>query len=232
MYFCAAPIEWMQDGWREFAYNQTSAMKVVLYGATGIAGSRILKELTARGHEVTAVARHIDKLPPHVKRKLDNLSNTDTIASIISGADAVISAYAPCANDTDQLIGVTERLIAAVKKAGVPRLIVVGGAGSLEVAPGVTLLASGHLPPAWVPIASSHEKALKRLQASDVNWTYLSPAAFFGPGERTGRFRLGTNELITNDKGESRISMEDYAIALVDELENPKHERSRFSVGY
>jgi len=130
------------------------------------------------------------------------------------------------------LLGVTEREIAAVKKVGQIRLVVVGGAGLLEVAPGVTLLASGHLPAARVPIATSHEKALKLLQKSDIDWTYFSPAAFFEPGERTGKFRLGTTELIADSKGESRISMEDYAIALVDELEQPVHRRAQFSIGY
>jgi putative NADH-flavin reductase len=207
-------------------------MKVVLYGATGNAGSRILKELTQRGHKVIAVARNVSNVPTGVDARLDDLSSVDKIASIIGGAEAVVSAYAPPPDEPNQLLGVTERQIAAIKIAGKARLIVVGGAGSLEVAPGVSLLASGHLPEAWVPIATSHEKALKLLQSSDINWTYFSPAAFFEPGERTGRFRLGTNELISNEKGESRISMEDYAIALVDELESPSHERARLSIGY
>ena len=207
-------------------------MNVVLYGATGRAGSRILTELQSRGHSVTAVARNIAKLPATVKAKQDDLSNVDTIATIIAGTDAVISAYAPPQDNTDALISVTERQIAAVKKAGTMRLIVVGGAGSLEVAPGVSLLASGHLPVEWIPIATSAAKSLKLLQASDINWTYLSPAAFFEPGTRTGKFRLGVNNLVSDAKGESRISMEDYAIALVDELEKPAHERARFSIGY
>ncbi len=207
-------------------------MNVVVYGATGNAGSRILKELTARGHRVTGVARNTAKLPAGVNSKQDDLSDVDRIAAIITGADAVVSAYAPPPDDTDQVIGVTERQIAAVKKAGKMRLIVVGGAGSLEVAPGVSLLASGHLPAQWVPIAASHEKALKLLEASGINWTYFSPAGLFAPGERTGKFRLGTRNLVTDEKGESRISMEDYAIALVDELEKPAHERAQFSIGY
>jgi putative NADH-flavin reductase len=207
-------------------------MNVVLFGATGNAGSRILQELISRGHQVTAVARNISKLPPNVKAKQDDLSNVDTIASIIHGADAVISAYAPPQDNTDALLGVTEREIAAAKKAGNVRLIVVGGAASLEVAPGVTLLASGHLPAQWVSIATSHEKALRMFQASDINWTYFSPAAFFEPGQRTGKFRLGTNTLIADSKGDSRISLEDYAIALVDELEKPTHQRARFTIGY
>jgi hypothetical protein len=196
-------------------------MKIVLFGSTGKAGSRILKELTARGHQVTTFTR-----------QQDDLSNVDTIAAHIAGADAVVSAYAPPPDNTDALVDVTKGLIAAVKKSGNARLIVVGGAGSLEVAPGVSLLASGHLPKEWVPIAASHEKALEALRASDINWTYFSPASFFEPGARTGKFRLGTNNLVTDEKGDSRISMEDYAIALVDELEQPAHQRAQFSIGY
>lgn len=209
-------------------------MNVVVYGATGNAGSRIVKELVARGHKVTGVARNVDSLKaqPGVMTRTDDLSNVDAIVAVIKGADAVVSSYQPPADNTDALIDITKREIAAVKKAGVPRLLLVGGAGLLEVAPGVTLIKSGHLPVQWLPIATSHEKALEVLRASDINWTYLSPAAFFEPGERTGKFRLGTKELISNAKGESRISMEDYATALVDEIEKPRHERASFSVGW
>jgi putative NADH-flavin reductase len=207
-------------------------MKVVLFGASGNAGRRILEELISRGHGVTAVVRNPEKLPAGVQSQRDDLSNVDRIAETIAGADAVVSAYAPPQNDTDQLIGVTARQINAVRKAGNPRLIVVGGAGSLEVAPGVTLLASGHLPEAWIPIATSHAKALELLRASDINWTYFSPAAFFEPGVRTGKFRLGDSSLITDEKGQSRVSLEDYAIAIVDELEKPAHLRAQFTIGY
>jgi putative NADH-flavin reductase len=129
-------------------------------------------------------------------------------------------------------VDVTKRLIEAVKKADVGRLLVVGGAGTLEVAPGVSLIDSGHLPEAWRSIAISHAKTLDALKASDIDWTYLSPAAYFEPGERTGKFRLGKDELIADGNHESRISMEDYAIAMVDELEKPSHRKERFSVGY
>jgi len=207
-------------------------MKVVLYGATGSSGQRILQELTSRGHQVTGVARNTSKLPSTVTAVKDDLSNAETIASIIAGADVVVSAYAPPQDNTDALLGVTEREIAAVKKAGSARLIVVGGAGLLELAPGTTLIASGYLPEAYHPIAKSHEKALGLLKASDINWTYFSPAGYFEPGERTGKFRLGTTNLIANEKGESRISFEDYAVALVDEIEKPAHERGQLSIGY
>jgi putative NADH-flavin reductase len=205
-------------------------MNVILYGASGKAGSRILNELISRGHQVTAVVRNPEKLK-FANSVRDDMSDVDRIAGIIGGKDAVVSAYGPPPTDTDQLIGVTQRLIEAVRKAGGPRLMVVGGAASLEVAPGVTLLASGHLPQAWVPIATSHAKVLELLKKSEINWTYFSPAAFFEPGERTGKFRLGKDSLITNEKGESRVSLEDYAIALVDELEKPTHERGRFTIG-
>jgi putative NADH-flavin reductase len=207
-------------------------MKVVLYGATGNSGQQILQELTSRGHQVTAVTRDPSKLPSTVKAVKDDLSSVDAIASVIAGADVVVSAYAPPQDNVDALVGVTEREIAAVKKAGKARLIVVGGAGLLEVAPGVTLIASGYLPEAYLPIAKAHEKAFNVLKASDINWTYFSPAAYFVPGERTGKFRLGTTNLVANAQGESRISFADYAIALVDEIEKPAHERGQLSIGY
>jgi hypothetical protein len=208
-------------------------MNVVLYGATGKSGSRILTELLARKHNVTAVARNPVGLPANVKSVKDDLSDVNKIASLITGSDAVISAYAPPQDDTDQLLGVTERQIEAVRKAGKNiRLIVVGGAGSLEVAPGVTVLKSGHLPAEWIPIATSHQKALELLKKSDINWTYFSPAAFFAPGTRTGKFRLDTDKLVADAQGNSRVSMEDYAIAMVDELETPAHQHARFTIGY
>jgi uncharacterized protein len=209
-------------------------MNVVVYGATGNSGKEIVKELLSRGHTVTGVARNVSSLKAAkgLTVKTDDLSKVDAIAAVIKGADAVVSAYAPPPDNVDALIGVTEREIEAVKKAGAKRLLVVGGAGLLEVAPGVTLIKSGYLPAEYLPIATSHEKALEVLRASDINWTYLSPGAYFVPGERTGKFRLGTKELVSDAKGESKISFADYAIALVDEIEKPAHERGSFSVGY
>jgi uncharacterized protein len=209
-------------------------MNVVVYGATGNSGSEIVKELVARGHKVTGVARKVDSLKdkPGVTAKVDDLSNVDAIAAIIKGADVVVTAYQPPADNTDALIDVTKRQIEAVKKAGGTRLVVVGGAGLLEVAPGVTLIKSGYLPAEYLPIATSHEKALGVLRGSDIDWTYLSPGAYFVPGERTGKFRLGTKELVSDAKGESKISFADYAIAIVDELEKPAHRKASFSVGY
>lgn len=210
-------------------------MKVALYGATGQSGSRILKELLSRDHKVIAIARNPASLTdrgPDVLVRKDDLSDPKSIAAAIHGADAVVSAYGPPKDDVDALVGVTERLIEAVSQRPGTRLVVVGGAGGLNVAPGVTLLESGYLPEAFHPIVKAHIKTYDVLRASKIDWTYFAPAAYFEPGQRTGKFRLGTDELIANAQQESRISMEDYAIALVDELEQPKHRRQRFSIGY
>jgi uncharacterized protein len=217
-------------------------MKIVLYGATGRAGSRILTELLGRGHEVVAIVRDLEKLAPNdgLTVQQGDLSSVEGIAEAIGGAQAVVSAYGPPQDKTDQILGVTKREIAAVQQVSqqanspenAPRLIVVGGAGSLEVAPGVTLESAKDFPAAWKPIAQAHEKALELLQASSIDWTYLSPSAFFEPGKRTGKFRLGQDQLLTAPDGKSWISMEDYAIAVADELEQPQHRRQRFTVGY
>ena len=210
-------------------------MKVALYGATGNSGSRILKELVSRGHQVIAIVRNPAKLPqpaPGVLIKQDDLSDPKKIAAAVDGAEAVISAYAPPQDDVDAIVGVTQRQVEALNHGSKVRLIVVGGAGGLNVAPGVTLIDSGYLPEPVLPIAKAHSKALNVLRASTIDWTYLAPAAYFEPGTLTGKFRLGTDELIANERQESRISMEDYAIALVDELEKPQHRRQRFSIGY
>ena len=209
-------------------------MNVVLYGATGKAGSRILNELLSRGHQVKAVVRGGAKLPqsPGVTVETGDLSDVAAITRAIKGADAVISAYAPPMDAVEEVVAVTKNLTDAVKAVGEPRLLIVGGAGSLEVEPGVQLIDTPFLPEEWKPIALAHRGALQVLKSSDTNWTYLSPAALFEPGERTGKFRLGKDDLIADEKGNSRISMEDYAIALVDELEKPQHFCQRFSVGY
>ena len=209
-------------------------MNVTLFGATGNTGTRILKELLSRGHQVTAVVRDPAKLPPQpgLTCRQGDLSDIAQVADAVRGTEAVVSAYGPGLNAPGDLVGATERLVAGLKQAGVQRLLMVGGAGSLEVAPGVQLLDSGYLPEEWKPIAFAHRDALEILKASDLDWTSLCPAGYFEPGQRTGVFRLGKDNLVANEKGESRISMEDYAIAMVDELEKHAHSRQRFSVGY
>ena len=210
-------------------------MKIALYGATGNSGSRILKELVSRGHEVIVIARDpstVSVPEGNVTVRQDDLSDPQKIAAAVDGADVVVSAYAPPHDDTDAIVGVTQRQVTALHQSPSTRLVVVGGAGGLNVAPGVTLVESGYLPEAYLPIARSHVKALDILKGSDTDWTYLAPAAYFEPGQRTGKFRLGKDDLVANAQQESRISMEDYAIALVDELEQPRHRRQRFTIGY
>jgi putative NADH-flavin reductase len=193
-----------------------------------------VNELLSRGHKVIVIVRKAGSLEPRegVSVAVDDLSDAERTAETIKGADALVCAYAPPGDDVEELVRVTKRLVDATAKSGVGRFVMVGGAGTLEVAPGVSLIDSGKLPAEWMPIAVAHAQALEVLRASAINWTSLSPAAYFDPGERTGHFRVGTDNLIADAKGESKISMEDYAIALVNELEKPEHERARFSVGY
>jgi len=208
-------------------------MNVVLYGATGMIGSRILNELVSRGHRVIAVVRDPGRVPANsnVAPLAGDVLDPDDVAAKTKGADAVVSAYSP-GTEVGNLLTATRSLIAGLHKADARRFLMVGGAGSLLVGPGVDLIDSGHLPEEFKAIAIAHRDALKLLSESDLTWTYLSPAAFIQAGERTGTFRLGGDALLTDEQGNSRISAEDYAIALVDELENPKHIRQRFTVAY
>jgi hypothetical protein len=203
-------------------------MKVALLGATGNAGSRIATELLRRKHEVTGIARHPEKLAPQAGLTIKKGDVTDEagLASLLSGHQAAIHSVRFLGTDV-------QKVIAAVKKAKVERLLVVGGAGSLEVAPGVALIDTPGFPAVAKGEAGAGREFLNTLRAEpELNWTFLSPSAFFAPGERTGKFRLGKDELLTGADGQSRISMEDFAIALVDELEKPQHPRARFTAGY
>lgn len=202
-------------------------MKIALIGATGRAGSSILRELSARGHDVTAIVRHPDKVPAlnKVVAKKGNVSDKVALAGLLKEHDVVISAVRFTDSDPQLLID-------AVREAGVPRYLVVGGAASLEVAPGVTLLSTPDFPAAYKAEATKGAEFLDLLRkVSDIDWTFLSPSALFVEGPRTSKFRLGKDQLLTTDKGSS-ISFDDYAIAMVDELDKPAHSRARFTVGY
>src|SRR5262249_27185744 len=156
---------------------------------TGKSGSRILKELVSRGHQVIAITRGAAKSPTsdgNVAVRHDDLSDPRKIAAAVEGADAVVSAYAPPHDNPHALLGVTQRQVQALRAGSKARLVVVGGAGGLNVAPGISLIDSGYLPEAFHPIAKAHVKAFDVLKASDADWTYLAPAAFFEPGQRTG----------------------------------------------
>ncbi|HEY1895488.1 MAG TPA: NAD(P)-dependent oxidoreductase [Terracidiphilus sp.] len=209
-------------------------MKVVLFGASGMIGSRILDELVRRGHAVTAVSRHPEKVQAldGVKPVHGDVTDPASVAALARGADVAVSAYAPPRTDPGKILEATRALVSGLKQAGVQRLIAVGGAGSLEVAPGVQLVDTPEFPSAWMAIALAHRDVLPILKQSDLDWTYFSPAALIEPGVRTGKFRLGGTRLVANDRGESRISVEDYAVALVDELENPQNIRKQFTAAY
>lgn len=203
-------------------------MKVALIGASGHVGSRILAELARRGHEVTAIVRNPEKVEAGagITAVKGDVYDEAALARLLSGHDAVISAVHFTASDP-------QILIRAVKASGVPRYLVVGGAGSLEVAPGVKLVDTPEFPAAYLEEARKGGDFLELLKGErELNWTFLSPSALIQPGERTGRFRLGGDQLLVDEAGKSSISTEDYAVALVDELEQPRHTRRRFTVGY
>jgi uncharacterized protein len=195
--------------------------------ASGRAGSAILKELSDRGHKVTGIARNPEKIAvlPNVTAKKGDALDKDGLATLLKGHDAVISAVHFTASDP-------KTLVEAVRASGAKRYLVVGGAGSLEIAPGKRLVDQPDFPTAYKPESLKGGEFLALLKSQkDLDWTFLSPSAMFVPGERTGKFRLGKDTLLSNDKGSS-ISFPDYAIALVDEIEKPAHSRQRFTVGY
>lgn len=213
-------------------------MKIALIGATGFVGSAIMKEALDRGHEVTAIVRHPEKLQPHANlhSQKGDVYNADDVAQLVTGHDAVISAFNPGWGNPDiynlQVKG-TRSIIDGVKKAGLKRLLFVGGAGSLEVNPGVQALDLPGFPAEYKQGALATREALNLLRKeSGLDWTFLSPAADIAPGQRTGKFRLGTDQMLTDANGKSRISTQDYAMAMIDEVEKPKHIRQRFTVGY
>jgi putative NADH-flavin reductase len=202
-------------------------MKVAVIGASGAAGSRIVAELARRGHAVTGIARNPGRVAalPGVTAKAGDAGDVDAMAGLLRGHDAVVSSVRFTASDA-------EKLIAAVRASGVKRYFVVGGAGSLEVAPGLRLIDTPQFPDAYKAEAAAGGVFLDKLRkVEDLDWSFLSPSAMFVPGERTGKFRLGRDQLLAGETGSS-ISFEDYAIAAVDELETPGHVRRRFTVGY
>jgi putative NADH-flavin reductase len=203
-------------------------MKVALIGATGRIGSKITTELLGRGHSVTAIVRNPDKAPsqPNLKAVQGDVTDPDSVAALVRGHDAVISSapFNP---------GISPQVLAAVRKSGVKRYIAVGGAGSLKAADGKLVMENPQIPAEWMPSIKEGSELLKLLRADQLlDWTFFSPAVQIGPGERTGKFRLGGDEVVAAADGKSSISYDDYAIALVDELESPKHVRRRFTIGY
>lgn len=218
---------------------------VLLIGATGFVGSAILNEALLRGHHVTAIARNLKKLPQHNNLVALNIdaTNPNELAKAAQGKDAVISAYNPGWANPRQYEETLEnypKIVDGTKKAGVNRLLIVGGAGTLFVKPGVRLIDTGTLPDAWIPgVKSLGEFYLNYLtNRHDIDWVFFSPAGNLGdmgangPGKRTGKFRLGKDDMIFDEQGNSFISVEDYAYAMIDELEQENHHQERFTIGY
>src|SRR3954467_12555523 len=213
-------------------------MKLVIFGASGRLGTRLVTEALERGHEVTAVARdaaRLDARDGRVRTAPADATDPDSVAAAAAGHDVAISAVTQ--HQAPEILPDAARgLLEGLARAGVPRLIFVGGAGSLEVAPGQRLVDTPDSHEEWKPEALAAAEALEMFrQAGDdtpVEWSFISPGALLAPGERTGHYRLGGDQLLVAEAGRSSISMEDFAVAILDEVENPKHPRQRFTASY
>lgn len=214
---------------------QQQGLKIALFGATGMIGSRIAAQALSRGHEVTAFARRprlIDGLPGLTVLAGD-VFDTAANAAQIDGFDAIASAYSPPREEPSKVIEATRALVALSRTAGVKRLVAVGGAGSLEVAPGKQLVDTEGFPDAYKAVALAHREALSFYRTvTDVDWTFFAPAALIAPGSTTGVFRTGVDTLIADANGDSKISAEDYAMAFVDEIEAGRFVRRIATVAY
>jgi len=216
-------------------------MRIVLFGATGNIGQRITAEALQRGHEVVGVVREPSQSTspdPRVKLVKGDATNADSVAKVAKGADVVVSAISPRPNSrgmaAPRLADAARSLIEGTKRAGVKRLLVVGGASTLEVAPGLRLLDAPGFPDIYKAEATEGAESLDvyRNEGEGLDWTFVSPAAEIFPGTRTGEYRTSGEQLLTDANGKSQITMEDYAVALVDEIENPQHVGARFGVAY
>lgn len=212
-------------------------MNIALIGASGFIGSALLDEALQRGHQVTALVTHPEKLAPRAGLRVERVDVNDTaaLADRLRGHQAALSAFSghAQADVRSYYVAGMRSIVAAAKQAALPRLLVVGGAASLEIAPGKILLDSPDFPAQWQGTAAGARDALNLLRDEPVlDWTMLSPSAHIEPGPRTGRFRLGGDQLLVGADGQSRISVADYAVAMLDELERPAHSRRRFTAGY
>jgi uncharacterized protein len=214
--------------------------KIVLIGASGFVGSAILKEALDRGHEVKAVVRHPEKiitLHKNLIMKQRDVSFIENVIEVCKSADVVISAYNPGWKNPDiaeEITRVNRVLLEGIRRSGVKRFLIVGGAGSLFISPGKRLMDAGFIPDSFLPairsLASFYLDDLRNEKT--IDWVFFSPAGNIAPGERTGKFRLAKDDMIFDSDGKSNISVEDYAVAMIDELEQPAHHRERFTIGY
>ncbi|MET9211077.1 MULTISPECIES: NAD(P)-dependent oxidoreductase [unclassified Nocardia] len=206
-------------------------MRIAVFGAGGAVGSRVVAEALARGHEVTAVARRAVPMPAGVRLLLGDASSAEQVERLAAGQDLVVAATRPAPGSEAELPVVAAAMLAGVARAGA-RLLVVGGAATLVV-PGVglPLHETAEFPAELAAIAQACAEQLAICRADGVaDWTYLSPPADLAPGVRTGVYRIGTDELLVDADGASVISMEDFAVALLDEAERPAHRQARFTV--
>ena len=211
-------------------------MKIAIFGAGGMIGQRIVQEALRRGHEVTAVVRDPARYsPPDASVKVVRGDATDaaSIAATTAGADVVINSISSNRDGDNQVwIQSAEAFLKAMKQTGVPRLVVVGGAGSLFVAPGVRLYDSPEFSAEWRPASKALGDALEVYRKADFDWLYVSPAGYIHPGERTGKYRVGDDYLLKDDKGKSEISAEDYAVGLLDEAEKKGTFKKRITIAW
>ena len=213
-------------------------MKLAIIGATGFVGSAVLQEALQQGHDITANVRPPEKLAVHTSLTAKAVSVFDeaALADVLRGHDAVISAYNPGWTNPDiqsQMIEGSAHIVNATKQAKVPSLLVVGGAGSLEVAPGVQLVDTPQFPAEWKEGALGAREVLNQLKnEKELNWRFISPAVFLEPGKRTGQFRYGDDAVLFNDDQPARISVEDLAVAIVEEIAAPRYNQRRFTVAY
>ena len=214
--------------------------KIVIIGATGYVGSAILKEALGRGHQVKAIVRDPSKLTlihPHLKVVGGSVTDTDFLSRELAKSEAVISAFNPGwsnPNIYEETLEGYGSILCAVRNSGVHRFLMVGGAGSLLVAPGRQLMDEPDVPKKLLPGIRGMAKVYTDLLLPEksVDWVFLSPAANMAPGERTGKLRQRKDELIVDESGDSNISVEDFAVAMIDELEQEKHHQERFTLGY
>jgi uncharacterized protein len=218
--------------------KENSMKKIMLIGSNGTIGQRILYEALNRGHQVTALVRDTSGTGEHRKNlgyHTGDIFKPDSVAAAAVDHDVVVSAYGPGKSDPSLVVKAAHALIEALTRVEPIRLIAVSGAGSLEVKPGLQLVDAPEFPAEWRAIALAHREALdvyRKAGFAEFDWTAASPAALIAPGTRTGHYRTGTDQLLVDDKGKSYISAEDFAVAVVDEIENPHFQGQRFTVAY
>lgn len=210
-------------------------MNILLLGATGHIGSRIREEALSRGHQVTAVARNTGDLKAKDGLRVEaaDASDQEAVERLAEGHDAIVASLSPRGKGgKETYFQAIRSVLNATQQSDAERVLIVGGAGSLKVSEDTELLDTPDFPDEYRDEAEAGRKARDLARQSDANWTVLCPPIVIEPGERTNDFNVGDDYLLTDEDGDSRISYEDFAVAVVDELENRDHERAQFTVAY